>query len=148
MDTWCGYGVFNPDLENRKTWADYIDVEECEQHIWNEEDQEWETDEEYDADEDEDIDNDMDKLEKRAKDSIKPRKAAFDKVEREIRKENTDMPHWVSRIWFYLTTIDAKREKEILEIEKDARKKDKEKSRKKSRERLFKRLNMPKRRRK
>ena len=139
MDNWDGYGVYNPDLENQTTWYDFIGVEDGEQEIWNETTQEWETDVDYDPDEDDNFES-MDALEARAKASIKLRKAAFDKLERKIRKDNT-CPDWVSRVWFYMSTFESERENEILSLEKAARVKDRMKKRKAGRAKLFKRLN-------
>lgn len=135
----CG-GVCNPDLDNKKTWRTYIEVEDEKTEVWCQVNEEWETDS------DSSDDGEMDKMEERAKESVVLRKAAFDQHERKIRKENPDIPLWGTRMWFYMSILDDTREKEILGIEKDAREKAKAKKRKKGRDKLFKRLNSKRRR--
>lgn len=140
MTDWIGFGIHNPD---NVRWFDFIEVVEVEQHLWNKNTEEWETDEEYDSDE-EDW-KEMNDYEMRARESVKLHKRPFDKRERELRKENPDMPDWAVRTWYYVSTVDETREKQIETLEKSVKKQALEKKRKKSREKLFKRLNSTKR---
>jgi len=141
MSSLDGFGIHNPDCQR---WWHYIDVEDAEQHIWNKETEEWETDDEYDPDEDLD---EMKEYEKRARESLKLHKKPFDGRERELRKTNPDMPDWAVRMWFYISTTEPVREKQIEALEKSVKEQAVVKKRKQSREQLFKRLNSSKRRR-
>tara|TARA_B110001452_G_scaffold264893_2_gene268653 strand:- start:55 stop:492 length:438 start_codon:yes stop_codon:yes gene_type:complete len=136
------YGVYHPDTLD--TWRQYLAKNDCEQHIWNEDEKKWETDNEYEYDskEDEDMDEEFDDIQERAENSIKLHKRPFDKVEREIRKDNPEVPLWMSRFWFYLTMFDDTRKAQILKIENDLKKQAQTKKRKSDCKKLFKRLKM------
>ena len=136
------YGIYNPDV--KATYDQYIEIEAREQHVWNEEEKEWETDSEYDSDDDDDVE--FDELQERAEKSIQLHKRPFDKKERQIRKANPDWPLWMARWWFYLSTFDEEREAQVLKLEDNLKKQAYTKKRKQDRDKLFKRLGMRRKR--
>ena len=133
---WDHIGIYHPDT--KQTYEQYIE-QNGEYHVWNEEEQAWETDSEYESDFD-DLDDEFDEsmaaLQDRAEESIKLHKKPLDAVERKIRKENPDWPTWMARWWFYLITTDEVREKQILKLENDLRNRKRKKVREKQKKSL------------
>ena len=140
------WGVNNPDLYLK--WNDFIEIEEeveVVQKCWNSSTHSWDSDDDYDSDEFEE-EEEITSLEIRAMKSIALVKKALNSRESKLRKNDSDSPQWVTRVWFYLS-MNSEEKRFVKNLEDGAEKKKYEKDRKKKREKLFKRLGTTKRRR-
>jgi len=141
------WGVNSPDLYLK--WNDFIEIEEevveIVQKCWNSTTNSWDSDDDSDEFEEEG-EEEISSLEIRAMKSIALVKRALNPRESKLRKNDSDSPQWVIRVWFYLS-MNSEEKIFVKNLEDVAEKKKYEKDRKKKREKLFKRLGTTKRRR-
>ena len=131
------WGINSPDLLR---WWNFLEVTDCESDVWDEDLEKWVEEDESQDELDRSVNVEMDALEKRARASLVLQKRPFDARERKIRKNNSDRPIWVNRMWFYISTVSEVQAAQTMKLEKDLHRQVLVKKRKTDRTKLFKRL--------